>query len=210
MNAQTCLKKLQYVGVLSFATVSPDGTPQIRCISAIHYETDALYFFTARGKGFCKELLRDGRVQILAYTRYNEMIRVSAKAIPVPRADQKKWIDVIFEEQPYLANVYPNDTREIGIVFSIRDMEIEYFNLAVHPIFRENYIVGNRRIKQKGYEITNRCIGCGTCTENCPQNCIKAGKPYQIMQEHCLHCGSCFELCPVQAVMQKDSNFLKP
>ena len=88
MDAQTCLKKLQYVGVLDFATVGPDGAPQVRCISAIHYEPDALYFFTARGKGFCKQLLRDSRVQILAYTRFKEMIRVTARAVPVPDGQQ--------------------------------------------------------------------------------------------------------------------------
>ena len=80
MDMQTCLKKLQHVGVLSFATIGMDATPQIRCISAIHYEPDAFYFFTARGKEFCRELLHDGHVQILAYTRYKEMIRVSARA----------------------------------------------------------------------------------------------------------------------------------
>ena len=73
MNAEICLKKLQYVGVLAFATVDSQGNPQIRNISAIHYEPDALYFFTARGKDFCRELLEDGRVQILAYTRYKEI-----------------------------------------------------------------------------------------------------------------------------------------
>ena len=57
MDAQTCLKKLEYVGVLNFATVGLDGTPQIRCVSAIHYEPDKLYFFTAKGKDFCRELL---------------------------------------------------------------------------------------------------------------------------------------------------------
>lgn len=115
MDAQTCLKKLQYVGVLSFATVGLDGTPQIRCISAIHYEADRFYFFTARGKSFCRQLLVDGRVQILAYTRYKEMIRVSAKAVPVEKTKQKKYIDLIFNEQPYpgtektipISNVYP-------------------------------------------------------------------------------------------------------
>ena len=96
MDAQTCLKKLQCVGVLNFSTVGLDGTPQARCISAIHYTSDALYFFTARGKEFCRELLHDGQVQILAYTRYKEMIRVSAKAVPVPEAEQKRCIDLIF------------------------------------------------------------------------------------------------------------------
>ena len=46
MDAQTCLNKLRYVGVLSFATVDGEGNPQVRNISAIHYEPDALYFFT--------------------------------------------------------------------------------------------------------------------------------------------------------------------
>lgn len=44
MNLETCLKKMQLVGVLAFATVDGQGAPQIRNISAIHYEADALYF----------------------------------------------------------------------------------------------------------------------------------------------------------------------
>ena len=74
MDAQTCLNKLRNVGVLSFATVDGEGNPQVRNISAIHYEPDALYFFTARGKNFCKELLADhirsqGTVEIPATGR---------------------------------------------------------------------------------------------------------------------------------------------
>lgn len=93
-----------------------DGAPQIRNISAIHYEEDAIYFFTARGKNFCRELQQDGRVQILCYTRYKEMIRMSGKAYAVAESEQEKLRDIIFEEQPYLGNVYPGDTRNIGIV----------------------------------------------------------------------------------------------
>ena len=200
MDAKTCLQKLQYVGVLAFATADAQGNPQVRNISAIHYEPDAIYFFTARGKDFCKELLEDGRVQILGYTRYKEMIRLSAKAEPVVQAEQSQWMDVIFQEQPYLANVYPGRTREIGIVFQIRDAEIEYFNLGVHPNFRESYTIGKRTVTPKGYRITDACIGCGTCQQNCPQGCILPGQPFQIQQQHCLHCGSCLEHCPAGAV----------
>ena len=107
MDLATCLKKMELVGVLAFATVDSEGAPQIRNISAIHYEPDALYFFTARGKNFCKELMEDGKVQILAYTKYKEMIRLSGKAYAVAENEQRKWMDIIFEEQPYLANVYP-------------------------------------------------------------------------------------------------------
>ena len=203
MDAKTCLQKLQYVGVLSFATVDEHGNPQVRNISAIHYEPDAIYFFTARGKDFCQQLLSDGRVQILGYTRYKEMIRLSAKAVPVPQEEQKHWMDVIFQEQPYLSNVYPGDTREIGIIFAIKDGALEYFHLGVNPIFRESYVIGQGRIAPKGYEITDSCIGCETCVQHCPQRCIQPGEPFVIAQEHCLHCGNCYENCPVQAIRKK-------
>lgn len=201
MDAETCLQKLQYVGVLAFATVDEYGNPQIRNISAIHYEPDAMYFFTARGKNFCRELLADGRVQIIGYTKYKEMIRLSAKAVPVTEEKQEYWIDTIFDEQPYLINVYPEDTRKLaGIVFQITDAEIEYFHLGVNPIFRESYTIGKGHISFKGYQITDVCIGCGNCMKNCPQRCIERGNPYKIEQEHCLHCGNCYEVCPVKAV----------
>ena len=200
MDAKTCLEKLKLVGVLSFATVDGNGAPQIRCISAIHFDDESFYFFTARGKNFCRELLSDGRVQILAYTRFKEMIRLSAKAVPVSDERQNDCIETIFAEQPYLANVYPNDTRKIGIVFEIKDAEIEYFNLGVNPIFRETYIIGNGKAELKGYKISGKCVSCGKCQKVCPQHCIKSGKPFEIVAEHCLHCGACFECCPVKAV----------
>lgn len=203
MDAKTCLEKLRLVGVLSFATVDREGNPQIRCISAIHFEEDGFYFFTARGKDFCSELLENGKVQILAYTRFKEMIRLSAKAVPVPESEQEEKIGRIFAEQPYLANVYPGDTRKIGIVFQVRDAEMEYFHLGVNPIFRESYTLGTGTITEKGYWITERCIGCGKCQKSCPQRCIAQGTPYRIQQEHCLHCGSCYENCPVKAVLKR-------
>jgi len=189
MDARTCLKKLQLVGVLNMATVDEDGAPQIRCMSAIHYEPDALYFFTARGKELCKQLLRDGRLQLSAYTRFKESIRLSGKAVPVPDDEQIKWRDVIFTEQPYLENVYPGGTKSIGIIFVIKGFSIEYFNLGVNPIFREVYEVG-AAVKSKGYVVGEDCIGCETCVSACPQRAIdmQDGRAF-IRQQNCLHCG---------------------
>ena len=127
--------------------------------------------------------MEDGRVQILAYTKYKEMIRLSGKAYAVTENEQKKWINIIFEEQPYLANIR--------------------LTLGINPIFRKTYILGNVNIKEKGYYITESCIGCGTCRKHCPQKCIEKGTPFVIRQEHCLHCGNCYENCPVKAVIRK-------
>jgi len=99
MDAQTCLKKLQYIEVLNFATVDKYGKPQIRNISAIHYEQQSIYFFTARGKAFCEELLSDGNVQILGYTKYKEMIKLSAKVEKVYDHEQKKCRNRIFQSR---------------------------------------------------------------------------------------------------------------
>ena len=200
MDTLTCLKKLGYVGVLDFATVDEEGAPQVRNISAIHFEGTDIYFLTARGKYFASQLKRDGRIQILGYTKYKETIRLSGKAIEVPESDQKKGRDMLYQEQPYLENVYPGETKEIDTMFVIRDYTIEYFCLSTRPITREYFAVGNAQIKPKGYMITENCIGCGTCQSVCPQNVITEGSPFVIDAHHCLQCGNCAENCPVQAI----------
>ena len=73
--------------------------------------------------------------------------------------------------------------------------------------------------KQPRYVDTQKCLGCGSCAEACPQevpdefnqelNMRKAiYKPYPqafpnayvIDKENCLECGSCEEACPVSAI----------
>lgn len=200
MDALTCIKKLGYVGVLDFATVDADGAPQVRNISAIHYEGTDIYFLTARGKYFASQLKKDGRIQILGYTKYKETIRLSGKAYEVSEDEQLKWRDVLYKEQPYLENVYPGETKNIDTMFCIKDYTIEYFCLSTRPITREYFVIGNGILKPKGYIITDSCIECGTCQGVCPQSVISEGSPYLIDAKHCLQCGNCYENCPAEAI----------
>jgi len=50
------------------------------------------------------------------------------------------------------------------------------------------------------YKITDDCIGCGSCVDECPVEAIseKDGK-YVIDADKCLDCGACAGVCPVEA-----------
>ena len=112
-------------------------------------------------------------------------------------------LDRIFQENPSMNSVYPKESRYILEPFCIADANIEFFDLSQEPIYRENFVIGNRKEQKKGFEISVSCIGCGTCERICPQQCISSGTPYEIHQNHCLHCGLCFENCPVKAVKRR-------
>jgi ferredoxin len=53
------------------------------------------------------------------------------------------------------------------------------------------------------YVITDECVACGTCAEECPADAIEEGEPYVINGEKCTECGSCSEACPVEAIVEK-------
>ncbi len=46
-----------------------------------------------------------------------------------------------------------------------------------------------------------KCIGCGSCVDECPVNCIVEGDDgkYVIKADECIDCGACEGACPVEA-----------
>jgi len=53
------------------------------------------------------------------------------------------------------------------------------------------------------YKITDECISCGVCTDECPASAISEGdSKYKIDADECTDCGSCAEVCPVDAAVQ--------
>ncbi len=53
------------------------------------------------------------------------------------------------------------------------------------------------------YKITDACVACGTCAENCPVEAItEADGIYVIDADACVDCGTCAENCPVDAPVE--------
>ena len=57
-----------------------------------------------------------------------------------------------------------------------------------------------REVKNMAYKITDKCISCGACAQQCPVECIAQGEgKYVIDPEQCIECGTCAGVCPVEA-----------
>ncbi len=50
------------------------------------------------------------------------------------------------------------------------------------------------------YKISDDCISCGACADECPVDAISEGDgKYEIDPEKCIDCGTCAGVCPVGA-----------
>lgn len=201
MEIRDCFRILREIKDVSFATVDDQGKPQIRIIDIMLAEENCLYFLTARGKDFYRELTERPDVAVCAMTKDFEMIRLEGQVMQMEK--QKHWIDKLFEHNPVMNDVYPGQSRYILEPFCIYKGNVEYFNLGCSPIHRECFTFGESGQKEKGFFITDACIGCGQCLAVCPQKCIQVGQPYLIQQAHCLHCGLCKETCPAEAIVKR-------
>ncbi|MDD2957178.1 MAG: pyridoxamine 5'-phosphate oxidase family protein [Lachnospiraceae bacterium] len=198
MNAQRCLEILREIKDVAFATVDRDGLPQIRIIDVMIVEDEKLYFCTSRGKEFYRQLTENGQVAITGMTKNFQMVRLNGKAVRLTA--HKEWIDRIFAENPSMNGVYPEESRYVLEAFCIDHGVVEFFDLSKEPIVRESFSLGNTKLREVGFHITDDCIKCGKCERCCPQKCIEN---FTINQKHCLHCGLCFEECPVKAIKRR-------
>lgn len=191
-----------------FATVDENGLPSARVIDIMLVDEESLYFITAKGKEFYKQLMDKKFVAISGMT--NGEGSLNKKAISI-RGHVKnigdELLSKVFEENPYMKAIYPSKESRMALeVFRLYEGQGEYFDLSSKPIIRESFTLGkNEQILESGYFVNENCRGCKICYSKCPQKCIDIEvKPVVIKQENCLHCGNCMAVCPFGAIEKKE------
>ena len=59
-----------------------------------------------------------------------------------------------------------------------------------------------KKLKKMAHVITDDCIACGTCIDECPVEAISEGDIYKIDADLCTDCGACADVCPSEAIIQ--------
>lgn len=182
------------------ATIGRDGFPQTRMIDMMLWDREGVYFLTARGKEFYRQLMEQKFIAVSA-GRDKKAVSVRGRIRNIG-----SWrLDEIFEKNVYMQEIYPEGTRDVLEVFQLYEALGEYFDISVPSrVVRERFTVGNLQEVPGGYEIDGKCVGCGKCQAVCPQKCIDIQKvPAVIDQNRCLHCGRCADRCPVKAIVRR-------
>ncbi len=45
-----------------------------------------------------------------------------------------------------------------------------------------------------------KCVACGTCQGECPNEAISEGDVFHIDPDKCVGCGTCASVCPMEAI----------
>ena len=205
-NAETYLRYLvKEIHTTVVATVDDDGLPVTAAIDMMDSDGDSLYFLTAKGKSFYDRLIKRKYLALTAMKGEDTLSSVAISIRGKVRELGFEKIPELFEKNPYMREIYPTEeSMQALTVFQIYEGSVEWFDLSKKPIERASFTFGGAEAKQEGYFITDACIGCQSCVEVCPQQCINTdGVPLVINQASCLHCGNCQTVCPASAVERR-------
>lgn len=194
------LEFLREIKSVAFAT-SENNVPSVRIADVMLVEEDKIYFTTARGKSFYRELIKNPYVSLVGMNKDYKTVRVSGPVKMVGR----EWVDKIFEANPMMNDLYAGEKRDILDAFCIYEGAGDIFDLSVLPPQRSRFSFGGKESVPFAFKINNNCIACGICKDACPEDAIMEGEPYTIKEEICLECGRCYEKCPSGAIDKRNA-----
>ena len=187
------------------ATVDNNNLPITCVIDVMDYDSNGLYFLTAKGKNFYERLKRQGYLALTGMKGDDTMHSISVSVRGNVREIGTQRLEMLFQKNPYMNEIYPYEKSQSALtVFQIFKGTGELFDLSKKPIERQSFVFGGAIDEANGYYVTDKCTGCGKCLTVCPQKCIDITiQPVRINRTNCLHCGNCASICPFNAIEKR-------
>ena len=115
-----------------------------------------------------------------------------------PTPDKHQCQEIIEKSKPHVELLAKKIQKgedfsqvEVSIIGRLKSSII---NLIFYPFI----------VKDKGVTVSEDCISCNKCVQNCPLNNIQliSGKP--VWKGNCTHCMACIACCPTEAIEYKN------
>ena len=123
---------------VTMATINSEGRPITRIIDLMLYDEEGIYFLTARGKSFYKELMNQ---EYISLTGLKGKVSFSLSG-KVKNIGSHK-LDEIFLKNTYMQSIYPEDTRKALDVFCLYEASGEYFDISDPAHIKREPITGS-------------------------------------------------------------------
>lgn len=219
MTIKEIYEKFDEVGVLTFSTIEDDEVYS-RIAHLNGYDENGIYFRTMWNKPYARQLKNTGKVTICGASD-TRILGHNDDGVPEfpPGFTVRLMGDVRFLEENEVRElakdnemlklaVYDMDkyTAMKGGNFVIYKAKGEVYDYDFdmihrdHKLLRKRFSFGGASYNKVGPTITDACIECGVCKDNCSFKAIEEGSPYKVISNKCDDCGSCIENCPVNAI----------
>lgn len=179
------------------ATVN-HGKPESRIIDFQRLKDGSVIFMTSKGKPFYRQLLYCP--EVVACLSIDQWYALRVHAVVEEVTNVKEILDEYFDNNPGTKLMYRNNLSLVAI-FRLAKGEGEMFHLYdSERVRRVRFGFGGMMPKPMTYMITDKCVGCGECLNNCVEHAIDQSEDgkYHIRYVDCDDCGVCYTKCPLQ------------
>lgn len=197
------------IGYMIVSTISTDGkTPSARGLE-LHILDDSEKFYIGMGKGkpVFYELEKNpyvtGCVTRMTDKDLALCVRLSGHVSLVNPKENPEIYNRYWELNPGTKALYKKDL-DMFRIFCLDAGDGEIFHLPdADEISRVRFFFGEGKPRPWAYRITENCVGCGVCEQECMRGIIhKTDRGnYEIDYQGCLECGRCYMKCPNRAIV---------
>jgi len=196
-NEEVLEKALSLIGQIQYipaATVNC-GQPENRILDFQRLTDGNIYFMTSKGKPTYAQL--SARPELVLNTLIDQRYSLRLRAWVSETTDPAIW-EEFFAQNPGTKKMYRKNL-DIVALFRLDSGEGEVFHLyEAERIRRMRFAFGGKQRLPMTYRITDACVACGICQENCVEQAIYQGADgkYHIREMDCDDCGICYTKCP--------------